>query len=190
MIHEFVIERGPMTEEPIRRTHEILCRNIPVIDRRGHKTPSEAYAGSYRTVVVSAGNINFVVPASVPRKMAQLCRSPQEDLARADASDAVDPFALVAKLSLELVQIHPFLDGNGRMCRILLNVILFRFVGIFVVIGENDADGDDLDGDEHMVIKQRSSKTMEGHGEYATFVLCRSIKSLRKLKQKLHGKSG
>lgn len=185
MIHEFVIERGPMTEELIRRTHEILCRDVPVIDRKGHKTPSEAYAGIYRTVVVSAGNTNFVVPASVPRKMAQLCRSLQEDLARADASDAVDPFALAAKFSLELVQIHPFLDGNGRMCRILLNVVLFRFVGIFVAIGE-----DETDGDEYMGIKQRSSETMEGHGEYATFVLCRSIKSLRKLKQKLHGKSG
>ncbi|KAJ4153905.1 hypothetical protein LMH87_010371 [Akanthomyces muscarius] len=185
IIQIFVMERNTMTEALIRSTHEILCRDIPIIDRERHETPSKAYAGRYRTVVVAAGNTSFVVPASVPLKMAQLCHSLQVDLARASAGDAVDPFALAAKYSLELVQIHPFLDGNGRMCRILLNVILFRFVGIFVAIGEDDADID-----EYMGIKKRSSETMEGHGEYATFVLGKSMKSLRKLKQKLHGKGG
>ncbi|OAQ99568.1 hypothetical protein LLEC1_04567 [Akanthomyces lecanii] len=184
MIHKFVVEREPMTEELIRSTHEILCRDIPIIDREGHETPSKAYAGIYRTVVVAAGSTNFVVPTSVPLKMAQLCRSLQQDLAQVGASNAVDPFALAAKYSLEFVQIHPFLDGNGRLCRMLLNAVLFRFVGIFAVVGEDDADTD-----EYMGIKKRSSETMEGHGEYATFVLGKSVKSFRRLKQKLHGKS-
>ncbi|KAJ6782423.1 hypothetical protein PWT90_08170 [Aphanocladium album] len=81
---------------------------------------------------------NFVVPSSVSLKMKQLCRDLEEELAT--ASDVVNPFSLAAKHSLELARMYLFLDGNGRMCRIILNAIQFRFAGIFVAMGEDDAD--------------------------------------------------
>ncbi|ATY64289.1 Filamentation induced by cAMP death on curing [Cordyceps militaris] len=183
LIQNFAIEKKPMTEELIKETHQILCKGVPVVHRVGPETPYEQYAGLYRKEIVGAGNTNFVVPHHVPSKMAKLCVDLEQDIDKAEASKSVDPFSLASKYSLEFVQIHPFLDGNGRMCRLILNVILFRFTGIFVAIGERESDRD-----EYMNIKKRSSQTMEGHGEYATFVLDKGMKSFRKIKQKLHGK--
>lgn len=39
-----------------------------------------------------------------------------------------------------------------------------------------------------MGIKKRASQEMEGHGEYATFVLQKGVTQLRRIKQKLAGK--
>ncbi|KAJ3492821.1 hypothetical protein NLG97_g5126 [Lecanicillium saksenae] len=181
MVQKFVVDGEAMSEDLIKCTHEILCRDIAVVHREGPETPAKDYAGIYRTVIVGAGESNFVVPSRVPLKMRQMCQALVEELA--DASDVVDPFSLAAKYSLEFVLIHPFLDGNGRMCRIILNAILFRFLGIFITIGE-----DDVDKEMYLGIKRRASARMEGHGEYSAFVLKKSMKSLRKLKQKLHGK--
>ncbi|MBV5323390.1 Fic family protein, partial [bacterium] len=97
---------------------------------------------------------------------------------------SIDPFSLAAKYSMEFVQIHPFRDGNGRMCRIILNAILCRYAGIIVPIGEHDEERD-----EYLGIKRRASQEMEGHGEYASYVLKRSLTRLRALKKKMAGKA-
>lgn len=34
----------------------------------------------------------------------------------------------------------PFLDGNGRTCRILPNAITMRYAGIFISIGEHEEE--------------------------------------------------
>ncbi|KAM3443873.1 hypothetical protein MY4824_000321 [Beauveria thailandica] len=183
LIHHFAVDKEDMTEELIKETHAILCEGVTVIHRQGPETPSQDYAGQYRSVVVGAGNSNFVVPKHVPSQMAKLCADLKQEIVKAETDKFIDPFSLASKYSLEFVQIHPFLDGNGRMCRLILNVILFRFAGIFVAIGERESDRE-----EYMSIKRRSSETMEGHGEYATFVLDKGMRSFRKIKQKLHGK--
>lgn len=187
LIDRFAAKKEAMTGDLIKETHNILCNGVSVIHRKGPETPSEEYAGRYRTgsEFVAAGNTNFVVPRHVPGKMAVLYADLERDMARAEIEGAIDPFSLASKYSLEFVQIHPFLDGNGRMCRLILNAILFRFAGIYVVIGETDSDKE-----EYLNIKKRSSVMMEGHGEYATFVLDKAMKSARKVKQKVHGKNG
>ena len=180
-LHRFVTLHEDMTEDLIIDTHRILCQGVPVIQQGQDDVPSEDYGGRYRNVIVGAGNTNFVVPHYVSRKMAELCLDFNVDMQQAEATGRVDPFSLAAKYSLEFVQIHPFLDGNGRMCRIILNAILFRFCGIFVAIGESEEDRT-----AYLDIKKRASQTMEGHGEYATFVLGKSVRALRKLKQRLN----
>ena len=49
--------------------------------------------------------------------------------------DNLDLVSLAAKYATYLVTIHPFEDGNGRLCRILLNVLLLRLTGCCAVIG-------------------------------------------------------
>ncbi len=183
LIHHFVVLKGDMTESLIKETHRILCHGVSIIQQDSPDIPSEEYGGKYRTVIVGAGSTNFVVPQHVPNKMAKLCEEIKADVENADGIGEVDPFSLATKHSLEFVQIHPFQDGNGRMCRLILNAILFRYTGIFIAIGEREDDRT-----EYMNIKKRSSDRMEGHGEYASFVLDKAVRTIRKLKQKLHGK--
>lgn len=182
-LHHFATLQEDVTEDLIKETHKILCSGVPVLQTDERDIPSDEYRGVYRKAIVGAGNTNFVVPHHVPRKMAELCKSIQDDLHLAETASLLDPFSLAAKHSLEFVQIHPFLDGNGRMCRIILNAILFRFCHIFVAIGESEEDRI-----AYLNIKKRASQDMEGHGEYADFVLIKAVPALRKMKQKIHGK--
>lgn len=156
---------------------------MPIIESGFTDIPPERYGGIYRTVVVGAGNTNFTIPQFVPSKMKQMCDELREELATAEMKNAIDPFSIAAKYSLKFVEIHPFQDGNGRMCRIILNAILCRYAGIIIPIGEQGEERT-----EYMDIKKRASQNMEGHGEYATFVLKRAVTRLRELKKKLAGK--
>ena len=45
---------------------------------------------------------------------------------KSDSSDAEIPILSAAAAHAWLAQIHPFIDGNGRTARILMNLILMR----------------------------------------------------------------
>ncbi|RGP72340.1 filamentation induced by camp death on curing [Fusarium longipes] len=167
IIHHFVVLGEDMTEDLIKETHAILCEGITITTHHPH-VPPEEYAGTYRDVFdifVGAGDTMFVPPKYVPANMSDMCANLKKEIGNG------------------FVEIHPFQDGNGRMCRMILNAILFRYTGIIVPIGEYEEDRD-----EYMGIKKRASRDMEGHGEYATFVLKKGAQVIRKLKKKLHGK--
>jgi fido (protein-threonine AMPylation protein) len=184
IIHAFVTEKQDLTEDLIKETHRILTKGVPIIQSDGRPdVPPEKYGGIYRTVIVGAGSTIFTVPKFVPAKMKEMCEALKQELAAAEERGTIDPFSIAAKYSLEFVQIHPFQDGNGRCCRMILNAILCRYAGVIVPIGEGDEERQ-----EYMGIKRRSNN-MDGHGEYATFVLQRAVTRLREMKKKLTGKS-
>ncbi len=112
-----------------------------------------------------------------------MCENLKAELLSAESSGKIDPFLIAAKYSMEFLQIHPFRDGNGRTCRIILSTILCRYAGIIIPIGESSEERD-----EYIGIKKRASEEMERHGEWATFVLQRSVVRMRELKKKLSGK--
>ncbi|KAJ4169740.1 hypothetical protein NW754_005888 [Fusarium falciforme] len=171
--HHFVAGGEDLTEDLIKETHAILCNGVSILDEELPEVPSEMYAGRYRNVAVGAGSTMFIMPKYVPQRLKELCSSLKEEIQTIETQCYVDPFSLAAKYSLQFVDIHPFQDGNGRMCRIILNVILRRYLGIVVAIGETDEDAR-----EYIGIKKRASMEMEGYGEYATFVVKRGTKTI------------
>ncbi|KAF4950738.1 hypothetical protein FGADI_8012 [Fusarium gaditjirri] len=175
LMDRFWVHGEDLTEDLIKKTREILCKGVSIIDPGAEypDIPYEKYAGHYRGVPVGAGNTMFVMPQYMPVKMAEMCANLKNDIG---GKVFLDPFSLAAKYSLRFVEIHPFQDGNGRMCRIILNAILFRYAGIFISIGETQ---DEIN--EYINIKKRASRDMEGHGEYATFVLKKSVRSIQKM---------
>ncbi|MCJ1333404.1 hypothetical protein MMC10_010101 [Thelotrema lepadinum] len=183
LLDAFVVEGNPMTEELILNTHHILCSGISIVHYKGADTPASEYAGKYRTIPVSAGNTMFTTPTKVPDAMRRFVEDLAADIAKADQTGFLDPFSLASKCCLEFVQIHPFQDGNGRMCRLILNAILCRYVGIVVPIGETEENRSD-----YLDIKKRASATMEGYGELAMMVLKKGEVRLRAIKKKLAGK--
>jgi Fic family protein len=62
--------------------------------------------------------IDYAPPADVPALMAEWL-----ELANAPASD---PLAAYVGLHVSFVRIHPFIDGNGRMARLLANLPVLR----------------------------------------------------------------
>ncbi|OCL02989.1 hypothetical protein AOQ84DRAFT_368747 [Glonium stellatum] len=61
---------------------------------------------------------------------------------------------MAARYCHVFANIHPFAHGNGRMCRILLNVILLKFRGICISIG---AEGH-LDRAEYLALANRAGR--------------------------------
>ncbi len=67
--------------------------------------------------------------------MANFVAEVNGDLEQADKTGVLDPSWITAKACDRFVNIHPFLDGNGRACRLILNVILLKYVGVICELG-------------------------------------------------------
>lgn len=95
------------TPADIRRLHRMWLGSI------------YPWAGKYRTVNIGKGGFQFAHAPLIPRLMAALGR---EVLRRhtpcGNASDVTVARSL-AEVHAELILIHPFRDGNGRVARLL-----------------------------------------------------------------------
>lgn len=174
----------PFTEELIKETHRILCRDVPIESPAAGvaAVPSKQYAGVYRSVPVMAGSCGFVPPKYVPKKMHDFVEDLQSDLREAEETKTLDPFYLAAKHCGEFVNIHPFRDGNGRTCRLILNTILLKYAGIVAPIGEHDHERK-----EYLDIARRWSEDQCGPGELATYTLRKGVEALKKFGGSLRG---
>ncbi|GLA57966.1 hypothetical protein AtubIFM54640_005768 [Aspergillus tubingensis] len=179
LIDEVVVKDKPLSENLILHTHQILTE---CIDTAGG-IPWTEYSGRYRKVHVHAGNTNFVSPRYVPAKMKELVAEFERDIHKFESTHVLDPFTLAAKYCNDFVMIHPFADGNGRMCRLIMNAILLKYAGIVVCLGEHDESRR-----QYIDIQKRAGERMEGSGELAALILRKSVARYRTIKQKISGK--
>lgn len=79
-------------------------------------------AGRYRREDVMISGSSFVPPSflQVPRLMEQYFCFYEEN------KNTMHPVELAAEMHERLVTVHPFLDGNGRTARLVMNLILLR----------------------------------------------------------------
>lgn len=104
------IKRKPqtVTEKDILLIHDIILKGI-----------DDQNAGHYRNVPVRISGSAVVLPNS--RKVPDLMTEFLEWLKN---SQDFHPVELAAEVHYRLVTIHPFVDGNGRTARLLMNMIL------------------------------------------------------------------
>ena len=164
----------PLSETLIKETHRILCGGLP----NPNGEPTE-WAGQYRDVSVCAGTTQFCPPEEIPSRMATFVESFNDDIRDREASGNLDPFYLAADVCQDLVMIHPFRDGNGRMCRLLLNAYLIKYAGVVTPIGEDDEGRKEYLG---LAKKAGDPDTEEeARGNLARFVLEIAARQLRRL---------
>ncbi len=106
----------------ILKKHDILSETL-LLDLRkiilSHI--DDAYAGRYRTVSVRIAGSTVVMlnPVKVPLLM--------KEFFEWFHSSTTDPITkIAADAHYKLVSIHPFIDGNGRTARLIMNVIVTR----------------------------------------------------------------
>ncbi|KAI1014997.1 hypothetical protein LB503_003992 [Fusarium chuoi] len=143
IINEVAIKGKDMSEEIILETHRLLTCNVDSPDG----IPSSQYGGIYRNCPVQRGFHSFPHQATVPKAVRDLTASLKADIAAAEESGEIDPVALAAKYCHKFVNIHPFLDGNSRTSRLILNTILLKYGGCFVWFGK-----DAIEREEYMNI--------------------------------------
>jgi len=100
-----------ITEENIKNLHKIFYAKI-----------DSDNAGNYRQkpVIVTGADVNFPLPKELNDKMQEfISKLPQlkQDL------HAVEYAAMVHAL---FVNIHPFINGNGRVARLIMNLVLLQ----------------------------------------------------------------
>lgn len=77
------------------------------------------WAGSYRQVNVSKGGFMFATAGQIPKLMAEFERGPLREFTPCIFSGKEQLAHALAVVHVELVLIHPFRDGNGRVARML-----------------------------------------------------------------------
>jgi Fic family protein len=141
-LEEFVRSEYPLTEQFIREMHQLLLGesyHTPAQTAGGQPTRKLIVPGRYKTspnnVLTATGEMfYFASPEETPGRMTDLV-----DWYRAEeAAPTMHPVALAAEFHYRFVRIHPFDDGNGRMSRLLMNLILLRHGYPMTVIKADD----------------------------------------------------
>ncbi|WP_295158834.1 Fic family protein [Selenomonas sp. AE3005] len=107
----------PLCNRLIRETHAVLMNSV----RGGEKTPGE-FRVSQNWIGGTGStlrNARYIPPN--PQDMRE-CMSELERFMNAD--DDMDPLIKAALLHYQFETIHPFLDGNGRVGRLLITLYL------------------------------------------------------------------
>lgn len=101
---------------------EIIEKDILQLHHLFYKNINEAKAGAYRDCNVIITGSEFELPkyAQVPELMKKF----SDNIPQMQAQ--YHPVEFAARLHEELVTIHPFVDGNGRAARLLMNLALLQ----------------------------------------------------------------
>lgn len=115
-----------INERTIKEIHALILHGI---DREN--------AGRYRTVPVMISGSTHMPPQPY------LIEKQMEDFMirfKQMEEEKIHPVLIAAYLHDELVRIHPFIDGNGRTSRLLMNLYLLRHGYVIITLkGSNDA---------------------------------------------------
>jgi Fic family protein len=106
-------------QDDVLRVHELLLRGID--DRN---------AGKFRSGQVRVAGATFMPSSAgkIPSMISELLQTLSQN------PDELRPIELAAFFHHRFVFIHPFLDGNGRAARLLMNVVLLRTGYPFTVL--------------------------------------------------------
>lgn len=88
-----------------------------------------AAKGELRKLNVTAGigGKSYMSYLKVPDKLAAFCNELNKRRQAINASDIASVYDLSFLAHFELVSIHPWADGNGRTCRLLMNLLQWEF---------------------------------------------------------------
>lgn len=110
-----------LSEEKIKDIHEILTKNI-------------IQGGIYRNTDVKITGASHTPP--IPNDMYNQIRFFYEDLEK--NNETMEATELAAWTHAEFVRIHPFIDGNGRTSRLIMNYQLMKAGYLPVIIKVED----------------------------------------------------
>ena len=106
-----IIEKEGLSEDDILSLHRLFYQQI-----------DPENAGKYRNVKVYISGSRYAVSAvsRIPAAMQKLIKWYNQN------EKKLHPVELASELHKQFVFIHPFIDGNGRMARLLMNLSLLR----------------------------------------------------------------
>lgn len=110
-VEDIVREGEALSEWQIRNIHRLVLKNI-----------DDDNAGRYRTINVTIAGARHTPPdqLQVPERMAAFV------IWYDGSAQQLHPVERAARVHADFVGIHPFVDGNGRTSRLLMNLELLK----------------------------------------------------------------
>ncbi|MFO7750912.1 MAG: Fic family protein [Desulfobacteraceae bacterium] len=110
-VEDLVRENEPLSEWQIKSIHQLILKNI-----------DDKNAGAYRKTNVIISGADHVPPDAlhVESDMQRFINWYQTDGA------SLHPVERAARVHADFVKTHPFMDGNGRTSRLLMNLELMK----------------------------------------------------------------
>lgn len=158
-------EKIPFTEGTIKHLHRELLKYVEKDKQhRGEYKKTENKVEMINEAGESVGTLFDTTPAYLtPKEMQELVEWTQE----ARGSRQYHPLLVIGNFLVEFLQIHPFQDGNGRLSRVLTNLLMLQagypympYVSHEKIIEDNKA--------EYYVALRRSQKTFKTPQEKVT----------------------
>lgn len=158
-IKHLVEQKGSISERELLSIHNLILRGIIPED-----------AGKYRRVQVMIKGSAHLPPQPflVPKQM--------EDyfLWYFENKNRLHPVVLAAEIHQKLVTIHPFIDGNGRTSRLLMNLVLLQHGYVIA----------NIKGDHENRLAYyealEASQTSGNHEQFLVFIAKTEIESLER----------
>lgn len=99
--------------------------------------------GEFRLCNVSAGigGRSYLAYNKVPRAVDDFCRWLNEEIVKVDSTNIAACYRLSFEAHFRLVSIHPWVDGNGRTTRLVMNLIQ-RQLGLVLSIVRKEDKGE------------------------------------------------
>lgn len=112
LVESLAERREPIATTTVRQLHALVLANI-----------DDENAGHYRQLPVRIAGAAHEPP---PAWDVAAWMTDWADWLMAQEAERAEPVQLAAVAHHRLVSIHPFLDGNGRTARLIMNLILLR----------------------------------------------------------------
>lgn len=114
---------------------DMLCRLSAIVMKNTgstYNTPLGSFSaaeGELRKVNVTAGfgGRSYLAHEKVPQALSDFCRWLNTERAAMSKNDILAAYRLSFVAHFRLVSIHPWADGNGRMSRLVMNMLQFEF---------------------------------------------------------------
>jgi Fic family protein len=108
---DLVTKPEPLTEWTIKSIHHLILKGI-----------DDRHAGCYRSMNVRIAGASHLPPDAlvVPELMERFIEWMR------DVAPSLHPVERAARVHSDFVKIHPFVDGNGRTSRLLMNLELLK----------------------------------------------------------------
>jgi Fic family protein len=178
-LHAEPLENQPdfLSEENIKDLHATIARNILVKD-------AGVDSGEYRIDSRHVGyNMLFPAPESIPNSIKLYISRSNEIIRSINIFNPIhhfnnnecDAFLIAAKISYELVRIHPFPDFNGRISRIILMMILHLYKVPFFLTLRGHKKG------RNRYLRALKSANNGDLKPYATLIAMNAVESFREI---------
>ncbi len=129
----FVRSEEPLTLAVVRELHKLVkgeTYEVTAETESGERVARTVKGGEFKQrpnhVRTVTGEMHYYVsPEETPARMTDLVDAYRGGQKQVEAGE-LHPLVAAASVHHELVAVHPFPDGNGRVARVLMNLLLMR----------------------------------------------------------------